>query len=62
MAEYANYKKYNIKQLENLKKYEGQFLIQKLINSVVDDFDRAIEQNVIESNIEEFRKGILDDL
>ena len=59
MAEYANYKKHNMKQAENFKKYEGQFLIQKLINSVVDDFERAVAQNLTENNIEEFRKGIL---
>ena len=59
MAEYANYKKHSMKQLADLRKYEGQFLIQKLINSVVDDFDRALEQDLTENNIEEFRKGIL---
>lgn len=59
MAEYANYKKHNMKQLTDLRKYEGQLLIQKLIHSVVDDFDRAVTQNLTESNIEEFRKGIL---
>ena len=59
MAEYANYKKHSIKQLADLRKYEGQSLIQKLIDSVVDDFDRAVEQTLIETNIEEFRKGIL---
>lgn len=59
MAEYANYKKHNMKQMADLRKYEGQSFIQKLINSVIDDFDRAVEQNLTESNIEEFRKGIL---
>lgn len=59
MAEYANYKKHSMKQLTDLRKYEGQSLIQKLIDSVIDDFDRAVTQNLTENNIEEFRKGIL---
>ena len=62
MAEYANYKKHSMKQLADLRKYEGQFLIQKLIDSVVDDFDRAMTQNLTENNIEEFRKRNFNDL
>ena len=58
MAEYANYKKNNMKYVENLKKYEGQQLIKKLINEVIDDFDRAMEQAVRAQNIDELKKGI----
>ena len=59
MAEYSNYKKNNLKTMENLRKYEGQRLIQQIITKVVDDFDRALEQNVTEQNLDEFKKGIL---
>ena len=58
MAEYANYKKHNMKQMENLRKYEGQNLIQKLLDKVIDTFDRALEQEVTEQNMVEFKKGI----
>ncbi|MDE0518971.1 MAG: nucleotide exchange factor GrpE [Bdellovibrionales bacterium] len=58
MAEYANYKKNNIKKLESLRKYEGQHLIQKILTAVIDDFDRAIEQELTEQNLLDFKKGI----
>ena len=58
MAEYANYKKNNMKYIENLKKYEGQQLIKRLINEVIDDFNRAIEQEINTQNIDELKKGI----
>ena len=59
MAEYANYKKNNIKKLESIRKYEGQHLIHKLLTSVIDDFERAIEQDLTEQNMLDFKKGIL---
>lgn len=58
MAEYANYKKNNIKHTENLKKYEGQQLTKKLIDEVIDDFDRAMKQQLDEQNIDELKRGI----
>ncbi len=59
MAEYANYKKNSIKQMESLRKYEGQYLIHKLLTVVMDDFDRAMERELTEQNISDFKKGIL---
>ena len=59
IAEYANYKKNNMKKLESIRKYEGQHLIHKLLTSVIDDFDRAIEQDLNEQNMLDFKKGIL---
>ncbi|MDE0119433.1 MAG: nucleotide exchange factor GrpE [Bdellovibrionales bacterium] len=58
MAEYANYKKNNIKKLESIRKYEGQHLIYKILTSVIDDFDRAVEQELTEKNLLDFKKGI----
>ena len=58
MAEYANYKKNNMRQLADLRKYEGQHLIQQLLTHIMDNFDRALEQKLNEQNINEFRKGI----
>jgi len=58
MAEYANYKKNNMKQLADLRKYEGQHLVQRLLTHIMDNFDRALEQELNERNIDEFRKGI----
>lgn len=58
LAEYANYKKNNLKQMENLRKYEGQHLIQQLLTKVMDNFERALEQEINQQNIIEFKKGI----
>lgn len=58
LAEYANYKKNSLKQLENLRKYEGQNLIQQLLTKVIDNFERALEQELNQQNINEFKKGI----
>ncbi|MCY4321895.1 MAG: nucleotide exchange factor GrpE [Bdellovibrionaceae bacterium] len=58
MAEYANYKKNNTKKLESIRKYEGQHIIHRILTSVMDDFDRAIEQELTEQNITEFKEGI----
>lgn len=58
LAEYANYKKNNLKQMENLRKYEGQHLIQQLLTKVIDSFERALEQELNQQNIPEFKKGI----
>ncbi len=58
LAEYANYKKNSLKQMENLRKYEGQHLIQQLLTKVIDSFERALEQELNQQNIPEFKKGI----
>ena len=43
LAEYANYKKQTAKEIAVLKKYEGRFFIENLLNSVMDDFDQAMK-------------------
>ena len=58
LAEYANYKKNNLKQMENLRKYEGQHLIQQLLTKVIDNFELALKQEINQQNIIEFKKGI----
>ena len=58
MAEYANYKKNNMKVIENFRRYEGQNLIQTLLVKIMDNFDRAMEQELTEKNIADFKKGI----
>ena len=58
MAEYANYKKQNFKQMENLRKYEGQGLIRDLLDKVVDNFELALKQNLTEQNSADFKKGV----
>ena len=58
MAEYANYKKQSFKQLENFRKYEGQELIRQFIDKVMDNFDLAMQENLTEQNIEDFKKGL----
>ena len=58
LAEYANYKKQNFKQMERLRKYEGQNLIYSLLEKVVDNFDLALRQKITEQNSVEFKKGI----
>ena len=58
MAEYSNYQKNQIKTIANIRKYEGQYLIEQLLTKIIDSFDRAMEQNLNEKNIEEFKKGI----
>ena len=43
LADFANYKKQQLKDLSIRKKYEGQVIIEKLIFTVIDDFERALE-------------------
>ena len=57
-AEYANYKKQMQKQTEELKKYDGQFILQDFLNRVYDDFDRALKQEVSENSVKDFKKGM----
>ena len=57
MAEYANYKKNTLKQTEKIRKYEGQHIIQQLIEKIIDDFDRALKQDLKDPNPEDFKKG-----
>ena len=57
-AEYANYKKQTFKQFEELRKYDGQGIIQTLIHNVKDNFERALEVDVTEASIKEFKKGV----
>ncbi len=57
-AEYANYKKQTSRQMENLKKYDGQFIIQQIVHKVLDNFDTAMKMELTEETITEFRKGI----
>lgn len=58
MAEYANYKKNSLKDLENFRKYEAQHFIQHLLSEVIDHFDRAMEQEINTQNAQDFKKGI----
>lgn len=58
LAEYANYQKQTNKQIEILKKYDGQFFIEKLLNSVMDDFDKAMELELSDHSFQDFKKGI----
>ena len=48
--------------MENLRKYEGQHLIQQLLTKVIDNFERALEQELNQQNISEFKKRYLHDL
>ncbi len=57
MAEYANYKKNNMKLIENIRKYEGRELIRKITSQVMDDFEKALNQEP--RDISNFKKGIL---
>ena len=59
MAEYANYKKQNLKHLENLKKYEGEIFIKNFINKIMDDFERAVISAKTEGSPETFKAGVL---
>ena len=58
LAEYANYIKQNTKQINELKKYDGQIFIKKLLASVMDDFDKAMECDITEKNLQTFKEGI----
>ncbi len=58
LAEYANYKRQNFKQMENLRKYAGQHLILSLVDKVMDPFDLALQQDLTEQNKEGFKKGM----
>ena len=58
LAEYANYKRQNFKQMENFRKYEGQHLILSLVDKMMDPFDLALQQDLTEKNKESFKKGI----
>ncbi len=57
-AEYANYQKQTNKQIDHLKKYDGQFFIENLLNSVIDDFDTAMEWNLTDKSLQDFKIGI----
>ncbi len=57
-AEYANYKKQTQKKIEDLKKYDGQFVIQEFLNRVQDDFDRALNVDLNQKSLEDFKKGV----
>lgn len=58
LAEYANYQKQTNKQIDNLKKYDGQFFIENLLNSVMDNFDKAMECELTDSSFQDFKTGI----
>ena len=58
IAEYANYKRQSLKQQEQTKKYEGEFFIKNLINTVMDDFDRAMNIESKEQTTEVFKSGV----
>ncbi len=58
LAEYANYKKQTMKQISDLKKYSGQFFIENLLNSVIDDFDKALQYDLTTKNMSDFKLGI----
>ena len=59
MAEYANYKKNCLKDMENLRKYEGLEIVQQLLSRIIDPFDRALEQKLTTQNRDAFKKGML---
>lgn len=58
MAEYANYQKNRSKQIEELRKYEGKNLIQSLLDTVIDNFDLALKQEITDQNKAQFKEGI----
>ncbi len=59
MADYANYKKNCLKEMNNLRKYGGEHLIKQILSSVMDNFDRALEKKPNTQNIDDFQKGIV---
>ena len=57
-AEYANYKKQTLKKMEDIKKYDGENIIQSFIHNVKDNFERALEVDITTESINDFKKGI----
>ena len=56
-AEFDNYRKNAIKERSQLIKFGTEPLIRELLD-VVDNFDRALEMEVNESNVESFEQGM----
>ena len=56
-AEFDNFKKQTIKERSEILKYSGQTLALDLL-SVVDVFEKALEQNVTEQNYKNFVDGV----
>ena len=59
MAEYANYKKNNMKLVQSIRKYEGQELIRQILSQVMDNFEKALNQEPKPQDIQNFKKGLL---
>lgn len=57
-AEFANYKKSSFKENENIRQYAISYFIEELLSDVINDFNHAIEKEVDNNNVEEFKKGI----
>lgn len=56
-AEFENFKRNAIKERSEILKYSGEKFIRDFLE-VMDNFDRALESNVNDDNLENFKKGI----
>ena len=57
-SEFANYKKNSEKQRIDFLEYANLNFIQDLLTSVLNDFNRALEQPCSNENFDDFKKGI----
>lgn len=56
-AEFDNYKRHAIKERSDLLKYGGERVIVEILE-VMDNFERALQTEISESNFQSFRKGV----
>jgi molecular chaperone GrpE len=56
-AEFENYKRQSLKERSELLKYSGEFMARDLLNSL-DIFEKALTQDVDETNYKNFVEGI----